>query len=50
MSDYGAGGQFCKLLALQKVCEKYPLPTEAQTAVEVVPSQICKSGAVALLP
>lgn len=45
-----AGGQFLKLFGLQKVCEKYPLPTMAQPTPALVSSQICKSGAAELPP
>ena len=48
--NYDAGGQFRRLFCLQKVCEKYPGPMEAQAAPGLESSQICKSGALALLP
>jgi hypothetical protein len=50
ISHYDAAGQRCRLFGLHKVCEKYPPPTRAQTRLEVVSSQIRKSGAAALLP
>jgi hypothetical protein len=50
ISHFDAAGQRCRLFGLQKVAEKYPLPIGAQTMLKVVSPQICKSGALALLP